>query len=349
MPFSRQKRGGDESLAPSDAGRAGAGSSTRDPGVGDEPPQRDVLGNVVTGIGLKVASVAVFVGMSSFIKLAGELPTGQIVFFRSFFATLPVIALFLLRGELRTALSTGNFIGHLMRGLVGVASMMFGFFALTRLPLPEAIALNYAQPLLVVVFSAMFLGETIRIYRWSAVVIGLVGVLIISWPKLTLFDSAAGFSDKEALGAASALAGAAMSAVALLLIRRLVRSETSATIVLWFSLIASAVGLCTLPFGWAALNWEQAALLVSAGICGGLAQILMTESYRHAEASTVAPFEYTSMLLGIIAGYFLFADLPTVHTLVGGAIVIGAGLFILWREHRLGLQRSRAKAATTPQ
>lgn len=333
--------------------RAGGEDRACDPQTepaGDAPPRRnDNLGSVLTAVGLKVASVAVFVVMSSAIKLAGELPTGQIVFFRSFFATLPVLALFALRGELKVALSTSHPASHVMRGLVGVASMMFTFFALTRLPLPEAIALNYAQPLLVVVFSALFLSETIRIYRWSAVVVGLFGVLIISWPKLTLFTTGAGFTNKEALGVAAALGGAAMSAVALLLVRRLVQTEKSATIVLWFSLIASAAGLCTIPLGWAALSWEQAALLVTAGISGGVAQILMTEAYRYAEASTVAPFEYTSMLLGIVAGYFLFADLPTIHTLVGGAIVIGAGLFILWREHRPGLERSRAKAATPPQ
>ena len=133
--------------------------------------------------------------------------------------------------------------------------MGFGFFALTRLPLPEAITLNYAQPLLVVVFSALFLGETIRVYRWSAVAVGLVGVLIISWPKLTLFGAGAGVSDREAIGVVAALVSAAISAVALLLVRRLVRTEKSATIVLWFSLTASVVWrCCPLPFGWQALT-----------------------------------------------------------------------------------------------
>jgi drug/metabolite transporter (DMT)-like permease len=306
-------------------------------------------GNTLTGIGLKVASVAIFVGMSSCIKLAGELPAGEIVFFRSFFAALPVLFLFMLRGQLRSTFATKHPFSHVVRGLVGVTGMWLGFFALTRLPLPEAITLNYAQPLLVVVFSALFLGERIRIYRWSAVVIGLVGVLIISWPKLTLFASGAGFSNREAVGVVAALTAATTAAVALLLIRRLVQTEKSATIVLWFSLMASLIGLLTFPFGWEALSWQQVALLVTAGFCGGLGQILMTEAYRHAEASTVAPFEYTSMLLGIISGYFLFAELPTIHTIVGGTIVIGAGIFIVWRERRLGLERSRAKAAVTPQ
>jgi drug/metabolite transporter (DMT)-like permease len=89
--------------------------------------------------------------------------------------------------------------------------------------------------------------------------------------------------------------------------------------------------------------------LVSAGICGGVAQIFMTEAYRHAEASTVAPFEYTSILLAIVVGYLAFGDTPTIHIVVGGAIVIGAGIFIVWRERQLGIERRRAREASTPQ
>ncbi|RVD65926.1 EamA/RhaT family transporter, partial [Mesorhizobium sp. M4A.F.Ca.ET.029.04.2.1] len=160
------------------------------------------------------------------------------------------------------------------------------------LPLPEAITLNYAQPLLVVVFSSIFLGEAIRVYRWSAVAVGLVGVLIISWPELTLLRSGAALDDQELLGVIAAFAAAAISAVAMLLVRNLVQTEKTATIVLWFSVTASVMALFSVPFGWQALTPTQAALLVVAGFCGGLGQILMTSAYRHAEASVVAPFEY---------------------------------------------------------
>lgn len=301
------------------------------------------------GIGLKVASVAIFVGMSSCIKAAGLVPAGQIVFFRSFFAILPILVMLAWQGELRYALATKRPLSHIMRGVVGVSSMGLSFFALTRLPLPEAITLNYAQPLLVVVFSVLFLGETIRIYRWSAVIVGLVGVIIVSWPKLTLFSAGGGLDNQEALGAVAALVAAAVSAVALLLVRNLVGTEKSTTIVLWFSLTSSVAGFLSLPFGWAPLSFEQAAFLIGAGICGGIAQILMTESYRYAEASTVAPFEYTSMILGIAVGYLAFGEVPTVHMLIGGTIVIGAGLFIIWRERRLGIERAGARKLAPPQ
>ncbi len=307
------------------------------------------LTSPLTGISLKIVSVAIFVGMSSFIKASGQLPAGQIVFFRSFFAVFPILVFLAFRGELGSALVTSRPLNHILRGVVGVTAMGFGFFALTRLPLPEAITLNYAQPLLVVVFSALFLGETIRIHRWSAVLVGLIGVLIISWPKLTLLGSPAGMSDQQTVGVAAALCSAGVSAVALLLVRNLVRTEKTATIVLWFSLTASAAALLSIPFGWQGLSQQQLAFLVAAGFCGGVAQILMTESYRHAEASTVAPFEYTSMILGIVVGYLAFGDLPTIHTLIGGAIVVAAGIFIIWRERQLGLKRGAARKVVPPQ
>jgi drug/metabolite transporter (DMT)-like permease len=305
--------------------------------------------NTLTGIMLKIVSVAVFVAMSSCIKAAGTVPAGQIVFFRSFFALFPIVVFLAFQGKLGTAFSTKRPLNHIARGVVGVCAMGLGFFALIRLPLPEAITLNYAQPLLVVVFSSIFLGEAIRVYRWSAVAVGLVGVLVTSWPELTLLGSGAALGDQEVLGVIAALVAAAISAVAMLLVRNLVQSEPTATIVLWFSVTASILALLSLPFGWQALTPVQAGLLIAAGFCGGVAQILMTAAYRHAEASVVAPFEYTSMLLGIVVGYLAFGDVPTIHMLIGGLIVVAAGIFIIWRERQLGLERARTRQATPPQ
>lgn len=322
---------------------------TAKPGQAVAASDHAVGHNTLTGITLKIVSVAVFVGMSTCIKAAGTVPAGQIVFFRSFFAIFPIIAFLAFKGKLGTAFSTKRPLNHIARGVVGVCAMGLGFFALTRLPLPEAITLNYAQPLLVVVFSSIFLGEAIRVYRWSAVAVGLVGVLIISWPELTLLSSDEALDDQEVLGVIAALVAAAISAVAMLLVRNLVQSERTATIVLWFSVTASVMALLSLPFGWQALTPLQAALLVAAGFCGGLGQILMTSAYRHAEASVVAPFEYTSMILGVVVGYLVFGDVATLNMLVGGLIVVAAGIFIIWRERQLGLERTRTRKATLPQ
>lgn len=304
-------------------------------------------GDTLRGITFKVISVAIFVAMSSLIKAAGQVPAGQIVFFRSFFAIFPILLMLGWQGKLHMALRTANPLGHIARGTVGVISMGFTFFALTRLPLPEATMLNYAQPLLVVMFSAVFLREVVRAYRWTAVLVGMVGVIIISWPNLSLFGQ--GIDSGQTLGVTAALLGTTFSAIAMLLVRHLVHTERTSTIVLWFSLTATVVSLATIPFGWEALDVWQWSCLVLAGICGGVAQILMTEAYRHAEASTVAPFEYTSMILAIIVGYLAFSDVPTVYTIIGGLIVVGAGIFIIWRERQLGLERSDAQEVTPPQ
>lgn len=298
---------------------------------------------------MKIMSVAAFVAMQAAIKAAGAVPAGQVVFFRSFFAIFPILVFLAVRRELATAFATRRPLNHIARGGVGVLSMGLAFFALARLPLPEAVTLNYAQPLLVVVFSAIFLGETIRLYRWSAVAVGFVGVVIISWPELRLLTSGTGLANQDVLGVVAALLAAAVSAVAILLVRSLVHSEKTATIVLWFSVTASVVSLFSIPFGWDALTPLQATFLIAAGFCGGLAQILMTSAYRHAEASVVAPFEYASMILSIAVGYLAFGDVPTIHMLVGGCIVVAAGIFIILRERQLGLERMRVRKAVSQQ
>ena len=299
------------------------------------------------GIALKVSSVIAFTVMAALIKAAGRVPAGEIVFFRSFFAILPIITYLLLTGTLTTALKTNDPFGHIWRGFIGVSAMGFGFYAITRLPLPEVTALGYASPLFVVLLSALFLHEKVRIYRWSAVLVGLAGVIIISWPRLTVFNGAVG--NTQTFGAMATIAGAFLAAIAMLIVRRLVRTEDTQTIVLYFSITASLIALLTIPFGWVALNPSQAMMLMTAGMIGGVAQILLTESYRHAEASVLAPFEYASILLAILLGYFVFAETPTAYTLTGSAFVVAAGIFIIWRERQLGLQRSKAKAAVQPQ
>lgn len=303
--------------------------------------------SALTGIAFKIASVLIFLIMSSLLKASQGIPAAELVFFRSSFGIVPVVAFIASQGELRSALKSNSVISQIWRGLVGTASMGLGFLALTKLPLPEAVTLNYATPLMIVVVSALFMQERVRLYRWSAVVVGLVGVVIIAWPRLTLFSS--GVGGDAAIGIVAALVACALAAVAMLLVRKLVQTERSSTIVLYFLVSSSVISALLLPFGWVTPTPLQAAYLVGAGICGGIAQILLTESYRHAEMSVVAPFEYSSLIFSVLIGYFFFGDVPTLYMLAGGVIVVGSGLFIIWREHRLGLDRTKARELTTPQ
>lgn len=316
--------------------------STQDTPALRVPPTPAQQGGTARGIALKLASVFAFSLMVVLIKSAGRVPAGQISFFRSFFAVFPILAYLAWSGGLSAAFRTRDPFGHVWRGLVGFSAMGFGFFAVTRLPLPEVTAFGYASPLFVVLLSALVLRETVKLYRWSAVFAGFAGVLIIAWPRLTAFDG--NWAGDEVAGAAAAILGAFLGACAMLFVRRLVRTEQTHTIVLYFSMIAAAASLTTLPFGWDALSARQAALLACAGAIGGVAQILMTEGYRHAEASVLAPFEYASMLVSIGFGMALFDETPTRQTLAGAAIVICAGIFIIWRERQLGLKRAAGTA-----
>jgi len=151
------------------------------------------------------------------------------------------------------------------------------------------------------------------------------------------------------VGAMAALLGAVFAALAQVFVRKLIHSEKTATIVFYFSLTASILSLVTLPFGWVVPLPREAVLLVAAGLLGGVGQILLTESYRHAETGVIAPFEYVSMLLALVLGYVVFSEVPTASMLAGAALIVSAGLFIIWRERRLGLQRPGARKVMTPQ
>jgi drug/metabolite transporter (DMT)-like permease len=229
---------------------------------------------------------------------------------------------------------------------VGTLAMGLGFAGLAYLPLPEVTAIGYAAPLLTVVFAAMFLGEEVRAFRIACVALGLAGVMIVLSPRLSVTPDGAGYA--EALGAMLVLASAVFAALAQVFVRKLVMTEKTPAIVFWFSVTASLLALTTLPFGWVWPTAGEAALLVTAGLLGGVGQILLTSSYREADASLVAPFDYASMIFALLIGYVVFAEVPTATMLLGAAIVILAGILIIWRERRLGLERARQRKAMTP-
>ncbi len=291
------------------------------------------------GIMFKLGSVLIFIVMSSLIK-AAHMPAGQSVFFRSFFAIPVILGWLALRGELATGFRVASPFGHFLRGFAGTTAMGLGFAGLAYLPLPEVTAIGYAAPLLTVVFAAMFLGEDVRLFRISCVALGMTGVLIVLWPNLSVHaDSMA------TLGAMLVLTGAVFSALAQVFVRKLVMTEKTPAIVFYFSVTSTLLSLLTIPFGWVVPSAGQTALLVTAGVLGGFGQIFLTSSYRWADASLVAPFDYASMIFALLIGYFVFAEVPTRTMLAGAALVILAGVLIIWRERRLGIERAKGKGA----
>jgi drug/metabolite transporter (DMT)-like permease len=299
------------------------------------------------GIALKVASTIAFTGMATLVKLASErYPIGELIFFRSFFAIIPVFIWVGYRGELPTVFHTRHIGQHLIRSLAGASAMFCGFTALAMLPIADATAIGYAAPLLTVVFAVVLLGEKVHIYRWSAVIVGLFGVFVILSDYVIPGSAEAG--EHNVVGAGFAVGGAVLSALAATQVRSLVRYENAATIVVYFSLFTALFSLATLPFGWVMPTATDFAMLVAAGIFGGLGQVFLTQSYRFGDASLIAPFDYTSMLWSLIVSVVVFATWPSGIVLLGAGIVIAAGLFVIWRERRLGIERARSKRAQSP-
>ncbi|QFU18064.1 EamA family transporter [Microvirga thermotolerans] len=277
--------------------------------------------------------------MSAGLKTLTSLyPVGEIVFFRSVFALIPLLIWLSWQGDLINAIRTDNIPGHFLRGLIGTSGMYLGFAALAYLPLHDTIAIGYASPLIVVILAALLLKEKVRAYRWTAVGIGFVGVLIMLSPYLRLNPLSGG---GQSLGAFFALVGAFCSAGATIQVRRLTMTERTGAIVFYFFILASGLSLLTLPLGWKPPPLSDLLFFVLVGTLGGIGQILLTQSYRYADTSILAPFEYTTMIWALLLGWFVFGDLPTAAVMIGAAIVAGTGLFIVWRERRLGLERAK--------
>src|SRR5215475_6821483 len=149
-------------------------------------------------------------------------------------------------------------------------------------------------------------------------------------------------SGSGTLGVVMGVVGAVFAAGSSIQTRALTTSESTSSIVLYFSLICTLAGLATWPLGWLMPNGPELAALIVIGICGGLAHILLTESYRLAPASLIAPFDYTSMLWALLLGFLVFGEVPGLLVYVGAGIIVAAGLFVIWRERQLGLARARA-------
>lgn len=316
------------------------------PAASTSPAQH--AGGPLRGIVLKVVSVGFFVVMATLLKATATIPAGELVFFRCLFAIPPVLIYLAWRRQLRAALHTRDPKGHIVRAFIGVGSMGLGFFALTRLPLPETTAIQYAAPLLIVVFSAILLKERVHFYRWTAVLVGLVGVVIILWPRLTVFSGGAPMDDATTIGAIASFVAAVLAAFAMMQVRKLVQTERTEAIVIYFFISASILSLLTVPFGWVWPTPQQAALLIGAGVAGGIGQLLMTSCYRYADMSVIAPFEYVSLILTIILGFVVFAEIPTLSMVIGASIIVASGIAVIWREHYLGLDRVKAREANTP-
>jgi drug/metabolite transporter (DMT)-like permease len=302
--------------------------------------------NIGKGILLKLVSAVLFAVMSALIRYLGaRYPIGEVVFYRSAFAIVPVMAVYAWRGELAAVVRTERPLGQAGRGALSIVGMFCNFGALARLPLVESNAISFTSPLFSVALAALVLKERVRVYRWSAVIIGFIGVLVVLAPHLSRDELALTMAGGASLaGVIYALTGSLANAGTVIQTRRLTQSESTSSIVFYFSLSCALAGLVTWPFGWTSPTTSEFLVLIGIGILGGSAHIFLTESYRYASASVVAPFDYTSMIWALLLGYAMFGETPTPVIVAGSAIIAAAGLFVIWRERQLAQERQRTVA-----
>lgn len=293
------------------------------------PPQQ----NRLLGIALRVGAATSFGLMAAAIKLGHEagISTPELVFYRFAFGLPPLLAWMALTSSFG-AWRTQRPLMHLTRGALGLATMTLAFSALAFLPLAEATTIGFVAPLFSVMLSALILGEPVGRYRWSAVALGFIGVIIVMQP--------AG-SQLPPVGLGLAVASALGVAAVTITIRQMGRTESTPTTVLWFtgfSMLATGV---LLPFYGEAHDVGEWAILVGLGLAGGVGQLFLTSSLRFAPVPVVVPFDYVQLLWAVLLGWLIWDTRPLTTSWLGAAVIIASGLYTLYREHKLGRDKPR--------
>lgn len=267
--------------------------------------------------------------MGALLKLASMegLNAPELVFYRSLFS-LPVVLFWVLKRESLASLKPNRPLAHVWRSCLGLLSMGLTFQALILLPLADATAINFTAPIFATILSFLILREDVGVHRWGAVVIGFIGVLIVARP---------GGSSLPILGIVIALVGAVGQAGVTTTLRHLQRSENVAAIVFWFAIAGIVVGGLLMPFFGRLHGLTALALVLAGGLAGGIGQLLMTSSLR-APVSVVSPFDYLQIVAATIYGWLLFSDVPSLHTILGAALIAGSGIYTALREHRRRLR-----------
>lgn len=254
------------------------------------------------GIGLRILSGVLMGGMFVSVKAVGEeVPLGEIVFFRSFFALLPLVIFLWVRKEFPHGLYTKRPLDHFMRASFGALALFGSFAAVTRLNLAEAILIAQLSPILMAVAAVFLLSEKMTAWRIAGLVLGFSGVIVLVWPELT-----GEINPDRMTGYAIGLIAAVLSALALIMVRSLSSTESPGAIAIYFVLASIAGALVTLPWGWIMPSGQTLILLIASGLFGGFGHIAMTMAFRYTEASRLAPYEYIALLWPLLADLFIF-------------------------------------------
>jgi drug/metabolite transporter (DMT)-like permease len=276
------------------------------------------------GIAYRMLAMVCVACLSASVKWTGHrgIPVFEIVFFRNAFAFAP-LAVYIWRTTGLSVLKTQRPLGHLHRSVVGLTGMVCSFFALQHLALTQATAFTFAAPLFMTALSAFMLREFVGWHRWGAVIVGFVGVLIMVRPEP---------GHMNLVGVAFALTAALGSALAMVQIRQIAVTEKGPTIVFYFTLAGTLVGLAGSAFHWVTPDPMTLAVLVAGGLIGGVGQLFLTEAIRVAPVGVVAPFDYSQLIWATILGFLIWGELPRPATIAGALVVAASGIYILHRE-----------------
>ena len=266
-------------------------------------------------------SIIGFSLMDVIVKWSVDYPVGQVLFFRGFFGI--IFYFFIIpRERLHDFYKTKRPGLHFLRCIAGLIAIIAIFIALRKLPLATVVSISFAAPIFTTIFSIFLLSEKVGIYRWLAVLVGFIGILIITEPGISNLNIYYIFPIIFCLG---------LSYVAITL-RQLSTTEPVWLISLFFSIAITFLSFLTLPFGWVMPSFNHFLILSLVGIFGGVSNLWLSQSYKYSEVSLVTPLKYLTLVFAIIFGYFIWDEIPTIKTLIGALLVIVSTLIIFRRE-----------------
>ena len=283
---------------------------------------------VMRGIVLMCLSTIAFSIMHGLVRFVSEvLPPFQIAFFRNIFGLAFLLPL-LMRS--RFAILRTKQIGlHALRGVINMAAMLMFFTALAISPIAKVTALGFTAPIFMAILAVLVLGERFRIYRWSAIFLGFVGMLIILRPGLVAIDT----------GALLVIGSAALWAVAMIIIKIQSRTESSLTIVTYMGIFLGVFSIAPAVWVWQPFGLQTLGFMVLIGLFGSIAQMAISESLKETDSTALMPFDFLKLIWTAIIGVWFFSEIPDIYTWIGATVIFLSGLFIAIRERSIQRQR----------
>ncbi|MEM1052904.1 MAG: DMT family transporter [Pseudomonadota bacterium] len=295
-------------------------------------------------LGLRLAAAGTLATLSMLVKLASERGASltELVFWRQFITLICITVLLAAMGKL-SDLRTTRHKAHAARSIAGVVGMFFVYGAVVLLPLAEATTINFTAPFFAVILAVLLFKERVGKYRWGAVILGFAGVIVLTQPGFGLGTAQA----INPIGAAIGLIAAFLVALISFQLQDLNKTESPWSIVFWFTLLSTPVLALTLPFVYVPHDAETWTVIGAMGLCGALAQLLLTASLRFGSAGVILLMDYTALLWATYFGWSVFAVTPSVNLWLGAPLIVGAGLLIAWRERKLALARQDVDSQLT--